>query len=150
MRHSSLIAVLLLASALTGCAMSGTTYTQAKQRAAAPAPGTARVYMYRESSMFGAGVQPSVFLDGVKVRNSVPGSFTAKDVAPGAHRITVETETEKTYDFTAKAQDEIYVREAPGFGYLIGRVHLEPVSAQEAAKEIADLHEMNIAPPAKK
>ena len=92
-------AVLLLAA----CATTGTKYRDAITSLPSVAGGKARVIMYRENNAFGFAMQPSVMLDGVKVRDSVPGSFTAIAVKPGAHVVSIDTEAARRYEFKAAA-----------------------------------------------
>ena len=131
--------VILLAVALSACATHGSLYRDTLARYAPVKDGEARLFVYRSSS-FGALIQPSVYLDGVKIGDAVPDSYIVRDIPVGAHQIKVTTEVEKTYDFTAQPKQTTYIRLAPSIGWVVGRIQIEPVSEQEAATEIADLH----------
>ncbi len=140
-RLCTVVFVALSGVALSACATSGPLYKDAKSGYTVLNKDTARLYVYRNVNVFGDAIQPSVLLDGQKIGDARPGGFMTKDIAPGKHMLNVSVETTKTYEFTAKPQEEIYVRLSPGMGWVAARVHIEPVSAQEAAPEIAELHQ---------
>jgi len=131
----------LLCATLSACATSGPAYKDAKPSFTPIAKNTARVYVYRNVNFFGDAIQPSVLLDNEKIGDARPGGFIMKDVPAGKHALSVAVETKKTYEFTAKPQEEIYIRLVPGVGWLAARIHIEAVPAQEAAAEIATLRQ---------
>ena len=139
MRVATKLALALIAVSLSACATSGPTYRDTLARYAPVREGEARLFLYRASSL-GMIFQPSVYLDGQKIGDAVPNSYFVRDIPIGAHHISVSTEVEKTYDFNAQSRSTTYVRLAPSIGFVAARIQLEPVSEQEAATEIADLH----------
>lgn len=96
-----------------------------------------RIFLYRTNSPFGAGVQPSVMLDNIEVGDAVPGGVFFCDVAPGPHVISVTTEVEKVANLDMAAGQVTYVRMEAGFGWLVGRIHLELVPPETGAAEAA-------------
>ena len=140
MRFLLPVAALLMLSA---CASSGPLYRDAVKGYPPIAKDSGRLYLYREARSFAAGIQPSVMVDGRKVRDSVPGSYTMLDLAPGDHVVSVSTEVEKSVNVKILSKQETYVREAPTVGILIWRVYVEPVSKETAQNELTELHEIN-------
>ena len=137
----SLFLSFAMVALLSGCGSDGVLYRDAKPGYAAIAQGQARLYIYRETSVFGTRVQPQILLDGAVIRTSVPGSYTKLDINPGSHVLSVANQTQKTYSFKADPKAELFVREAPGGGWLVGNVAFQPVAPLDAAKEMASLHE---------
>ena len=140
--------VTLLALSLTACATSGAVYRDSLSHYAPVKDGEARLFIYRASSL-GMIFQPSVYLDGQKVGNATPNSFFVRDIPVGPHHLSVSTEVEKTYDFNAAPRSTTYIRLAPSIGWVAARIQIEPVSEQEAAGEMADLHTQSKQPEAK-
>jgi len=143
MRILKLLSLVILASSLSACQTSGAIYSDVKSNVTPIPKNKARLFVYRENSPLGSAVQPSIFLDGVKIGSSVPNSFIMKDIDAGKHQLSIETEVEKKYDFVAEAKKEIYIRQAIGAGWLVGRIHIEPVSNQEGLAEISELHQQS-------
>lgn len=141
MHFSKLLSLILLAASLSACQTSGAIYSEIKPNLKSVPDNKARLFVYRETTPFGAAIHPSIYLDGIKIGDSVPSSFIMKDIDVGNHKLSIETEVEKKYDFVAKAKEEIYIRQAIGMGWLVGRIHIEPVSNEIGASEIATLHQ---------
>jgi hypothetical protein len=129
----ALAVTLLLAS---GCA-TGPSLEQLRASIPEAAPNRARVFLYRNSSPFGADVQPSVKFDNAVVSRAVPGGVFFCDVAPGHHVVSITTEVEKLATLDIAAGQVSYVKMEAGFGWLMGRIHLEVVSPEIGAGEAA-------------
>ncbi|MCE3005615.1 MAG: DUF2846 domain-containing protein [Rickettsiales bacterium] len=140
--------MLLALLGLSACAFSGNIYDESQQVSKPIPAGKARLFVYREWSLFGTGVRPSIFLDGKKIRRSVPNSFTMIDITPGNRVLTNVGEVEKRLDFTAVANQTIYVREEPMLG-IWGRIGFLLVDSATAQKEMKTLREQNFVPEAK-
>lgn len=97
-----------------------------------------RIYFYRNSSMFGAAIQPSITLNGTMVGDSKPGGFFFVDQAPGAQEVVTATEVEKKLTFTLEPGQTRYVRTSIGMGVLAGRVYPELVDATTGEKELQE------------
>ena len=143
MNFSKILSLILITVSLSACATSGAIYSDVTPTLKPIPNNKARLFVYRENTGMGAAIQPSIYLDGTKIGDSVPNSFIMKDIDTGKHQLSIETEVEKKYDFVAEAKKAIYIRQAVGMGWLVYRIHIEPVSAQEAANEIATLHQQS-------
>jgi hypothetical protein len=58
-----------------------------------------RVYFYRNSSMFGAAMQPALTLDGKEVGKSQPGGYFYVDTVSGSHEASASTEATNKVSF---------------------------------------------------
>jgi hypothetical protein len=123
---------------LAGCA-SGPKMAEVKSSMPTLAADQGRVFFYRSSSMFGAALQPSIYLNGKEVGSSKPGGFFYRDVPAGNYTVTTATEVEKQLTFTVAPKETKYVKTSVSFGVMVGRVNPELRPADEAEKEIAEL-----------
>jgi len=130
----------LAALLLSACAGSGPLHSELKSTYAPIPADQGRIFFYRNSSMFGAAIQPDVRLNGDVVGTSKPGGFFYKDVKAGNQTVSTTTEVERQLTFTLAAREVRYVRTSPSLGLLVGRVQAELVPTEEAERELASLH----------
>jgi hypothetical protein len=131
-------ALIGLAFALTGCA-SGVKFSEMSQSIKTVPADQGRVYFYRSASMFGAALQPNIYLDDAVVGASKPGGFFYVDLAPGPHKASTSTEVENRLTFVIDGGETKYVRTSPSFGVLVGHITPELVSPDEARPELQSL-----------
>jgi hypothetical protein len=132
----SLLAAAALAL-LSACA-SGPKYIEVEKTFPRLAADQGRIWFYRSGIMFGAGIQPSVMLNGVKVGESVPGGFFYVDRPAGNYEVLLSTEVERKVTFTLEPQQERYIRMTVSLGVIVYRVYPELVDPAEGRKEIID------------
>jgi hypothetical protein len=80
-----------------------------------------------------------VYLNGEPIGTAVPGAFYFLDRSPGDYKVSTTTEVEKQLTFALAAGEEKYVRLAPTFGIIVGRVVPELVDKEEGSSEIKEL-----------
>lgn len=136
MRHKH-VWIVIGCALLAGCA-SGPKYQEVQAGLSARPDDLARIYFYR-TQVFGAGVQPDIFLNGEKVGTCQPKGVFYKDVGPGKYEVGVETEVERKLTFVAAAGEERYVRCHISLGLLVGRGNVELVDPTDALGEIQGL-----------
>ncbi len=137
MKRSMLFAFAL--SLLAGCASGGMKHAELKPLLPTLGADEGRVYFIRKSSMFGAAVQPDIYLDGQKVGASKPGGFFYVDSKAGAHEASATTEAKRGLTFSLDPGETKYIRSFPTFGIVVGRVNFELVNTDEAEKELESL-----------
>ena len=115
-------AVAVLAILATACA-SGPKFDQVASGFPAIKAGEGRVYLYRSSSMMGAAVQPTIYVNGKAVGSSKPGGFFYTDVPAGPVEVSCGTEVEKKATFVIGDHETRYVKTSVGFGIMVGRVY---------------------------
>ena len=116
MRKLSVLLVLVLGA---GCA-SGPRYADIEDQIPPVPSGRGRIFVYRSGSMFGAAIQPSVFLNDEKVGSSVPGGFFFLDRSPGNFEVKCATETDHRVTFTLVAGEVVYVKTTMAMGLFVG------------------------------
>jgi hypothetical protein len=137
-RRAALVTMLAAAALFAGCA-TGPKYTEIAKSMTPPKAGEGRIYFFRSSSMLGAALQPEIRLNDVVFGSSKPGGFFFVDRPAGTYKGASSTETEKTLSFALAAGETKYVRTAPSFGVLVGRINLELEDPQKAQTEIETL-----------
>jgi hypothetical protein len=135
----SVLSMIALTAALTGCAASGPKHAEIAKTIPALSADQGRVFYYRSSSMLGAAIQPNINLDGKVVGESKPGGFFYVDAAAGSHETMVSTEATNKLSFVLDKGETKYVRTSISMGVFAGHVVPTLVSADEAKKEIGDL-----------
>ena len=127
-----LLAVALLAVA---CA-SGPKHSDVVQGMPGLKANEGRVFVYRDSSMFGAALQPTVYVNGKASGDSKPGGFFYVDLPAGPVEVTTGTEVDKKATFMLGAREVRYVKTSVGLGILVGRVYPELVDEKTGSEEI--------------
>lgn len=122
---------------LSACA-SGPKYTEVEKTFPRLAAGQGRIWFYRSGTMFGAGIQPDVLLNGAKVGDSVPGGFFYVDRPVGNYEVLLSTEVERKVTFTLEPRQERYIRMTVSLGVIVYRVYPELVDPAEGRREIID------------
>jgi hypothetical protein len=112
----------------------------AEMRASIPAlkPDQGRIYFYRSGSMLGAGIQPSINLNGTVVGDSKPGGFFFVDRVPGPMEVMTTTEVERKLTFTLAPGQTRYVKSVVGLGVIVYRVYPELVDNATGEKELEE------------
>lgn len=135
-------AALMMTSWLAGCASSGPTYQQMQSQISALPQGQGRIIIYRANSAFGAGIQPAIKIDGVKVGESVPNSFIYVDRPAGNYEISTSTEVKRSLSITLADQETKYVRTSVSMGFLVGHISPELVDQAKGEADIKTLHHL--------
>ena len=135
-----ILILILFAVLITGCVATGPKYKEVQSTIPAIESGKGRIYFYRSASMFGAGIQPTVNLNGKKVGDSKPGGFFYVDRATGDYEVVLSTEVDKKLTFQLDKGEEQYVRMTVGMGVIVGRVYPELVDKGKALEEMSGLN----------
>ena len=89
-----------------------------------PAPGYARIWLYRDYEPYQSLARPYVRLNGAIVAISEPGGSFYRDVAPGQYTLTVDSIGQDVNQFTTvavAAGQQVYLKiEVLGFWYYGG------------------------------
>jgi hypothetical protein len=142
------LAIVALVMVLAGCA-SGVKHKDMASSIPTLQGDQGRIYFFRPSGLIGAGIQPGVMLDGVRVGESQPGGFFYVDAKPGNHEVVTTSEVEKKLTFTLAKGETKYVKSSVGMGVLVYRIYPELVSADEGQKELSELSYTGTPAPAK-
>jgi hypothetical protein len=134
--RKTITAAILAATLASGCA-SGPTFNEAKSSFVATPQGQGRIFFYR-TTVAGAAVQPSIYLNGDVVGSAVPGGFFYVDRPAGKFEVSASTETENKLSFVVDPGQTRYVRLDMSIGLFVGHVVPRLVDDEQGAKEIQE------------
>jgi Protein of unknown function (DUF2846) len=124
--------------ALLGACASGPKYAEMKSKIPVVKSGEGRIYVFRDS-IFGAAIQPKVYLNGGEVGASKANGFFYVDRPAGEYKMANQTEVERSLTFVLEPGETKYVRSSISFGLIAGRANFELAPAAEAQKAIEGL-----------
>lgn len=133
--NKSILLVGLACVALAGCA-SGPDFKTYTSTLTQPKEGESRIWFYRPGKVFGAAVQPTVYLNGTPVGAAQPGCFFYADRPPGTYELQCTTEWADKAQLTVVENRVDYVRLSMLPGVFIGHVLPKVVPEEKALKEI--------------
>jgi hypothetical protein len=135
---SSLFAAALLA----GCASVKMESKEASDKAkqfAAPAPGMAGVYVYRDSFV-GKALKKDVWIDGKCIGESGPDTFFYTEATPGKHTISTESEfSPNDLAILLESGKHYFYRQFIKMGLVKGGSDLEVMSEEQGKAAVAKL-----------
>jgi hypothetical protein len=140
-RKSLILLTLVFSAYIAGCAtvpMANTTDDQLRKEFIPPSNGNAGLYIYRNST-FGGALRKSVYVDDQLLGESAPMTYLYKEVTPGEHKISTESEFSNN-DLTVKAESGMnyFVRQYMKFGVFVGGANLELVPIEEGKKGVLE------------
>ena len=131
----------LLALLLSGCASvpMGSIENDAKAKTfSAPSPGTAGLYIYRNSAV-GQALTKSLSIDGKSIGNSANKVYFYKEVPPGTHTIATESEfSDNTLEIAVEAGKLYFIRQYIKLGLFVGGANLEVVTEDVGKKDVLE------------
>jgi hypothetical protein len=100
-RTAQAVGALLLALVMIGLAPRAQALVEPypTARPASPAPGMARIWIFREYEPYESLATPYVRLNGAVIGVSQPGGVFYRDVAPGTYAVTVDSDGTDTNQF---------------------------------------------------
>ncbi len=126
---------------LSGCAsvpMASVDTDKAKKTFSAPAEGKSGLYVYRNSS-FGTALKKTVSLDGSVIGESAANTYFYKEVAPGTHVISTESEfSDNQISIDFKQGVNYFVHQYIKVGVFVGGAGVEAVSEEEGKKGVLE------------
>ncbi|MCC2675405.1 MAG: hypothetical protein K0R58_2352 [Ramlibacter sp.] len=134
-------AIALLASTaalVSGCA-TGPKFDQVQSSLPQLAPGTGRIFVYRQSTMVGAALAPEIRLNGQPVGHAGVGSFFYVDRPAGTYSISASGDTERSLSFALAPGEIKYIRMYVNMGLLAGNVAFELNAAAKGQADLASL-----------
>jgi hypothetical protein len=118
--------------------MASTDEDSARKEFASPPTDSAGLYIYRNSNLGGA-LKKSVYLNGELIGETAPMTYFYKNIKPGAHLISTESEfSENTIPLNAKGGQNYYVRQYMKMGVFVGGANLEVVPEEAGKKGVLE------------
>jgi hypothetical protein len=135
------LAALILAAAPVSVAWGHPSKTYATLHPSEPvlAADQSRIYLYRESSLFGGAMQPEIRINGEDSGGDTrSGDYFYVDRPAGTYEISTTTEKKESLSVTLTPGQSIYVRFNVSMGVFLGHVTPSLIDPQQAAEEIKD------------
>lgn len=147
LKKSITLIALLTSVYLTGCAsvpMDSADTDKAKKEFSLPAEGKSGLYIYRNSS-FGAALKKTISIDGEIIGESARNTYFYKEVEPGTHELSTESEfSDNKLTLEFKKGVNYFVQQYIKFGAFVGGAALKAVTEEEGKKGVL---ECNLAKP---
>lgn len=140
------IGTLLISTALflSGCAtvpMAEQAKSDELKKFNAPPADKSAIYVYRKNTILGAGLKKNIYIDDEFIGESAKGTFFYKQVAPGDHKISTESEfSENHLPLKTQGGKNYFIRQYIKLGVFVGGANLEEVSEEQAKKDMVDVY----------
>jgi len=129
---------------LAGCAsvpMAPKDQDAASKTFKAPSEKMAGVYIYRNSS-YGSALKKAIKIDETVLGQSAKYTFFHKEVAPGEHTLSTQSEFgENILKFTAEEGKNYYFRQYIKMGVFVGGSNFESVTEEVGKKGVLECSE---------
>jgi len=140
MRSSKILLLIFIALMfMSGCAtvpMAPAAMDAAKKSFKTPPSNKAGLYVYRNSN-FGAALKKDIFLDGVKIGESAPMTYFYRDILPGLHTVSTESEFGNNgLKLNAKGGKNYFIRQYIKMGVFVGGANLALMSEDKGKKGV--------------
>jgi Protein of unknown function (DUF2846) len=136
-----ILLALVLTVYLAGCAtvpMAPTADDQLRKQFAAPLEGHAGLYMYRNSN-FGSALTKVLYLDGQLVGATAPMTYFYREVSPGNHTLSTQSEFgNNDLIITTDPGKNYYVHQYIKMGVFVGGANLELVPEEDGKKGVLE------------
>ncbi len=124
------VLLFIFVSYLTGCAsvpMASIEDDLAKKQFSAPPPHLAGLYIYRNST-FGGALKKNILIDGKIIGESAPMTYFYKELEPGTHQLSTESEfSDNALTLSMKGGKNYFVKQYIKMGVFVGGADLIPV-----------------------
>jgi hypothetical protein len=139
MSRVALFAAIVVITATTGCATvpMATKEDSARMKAAAPAPGAALVYLFRNETM-GYAVHMDVTLDGRAWGQTVAKSYMVWELPPGRHRLLSQAENDSELALNVLPGGRYFVWQEVKMGIMSARSRLQEVPPADGQAGVND------------
>ncbi len=133
------VAVIISVSLLTGCAsvpMAPSEQDIALKAFSQPAADKAGLYVYR-NSFVGQALKKTVYIDGVLLGETANKTYFYKEITPGQHQISTESEfSDNAITFQAEGGKNYFAEQYIKMGVFVGGANLRMVSEQEGMEAV--------------
>jgi hypothetical protein len=141
LKKITLYSALLSISLMAGCA---SVKMESKERDSAlkeftqPTTDKAGLYIYR-NSFVGQALKKNIYVDGVMIGETANKVFFYKEVAPGEHKLSTESEfSDNAITFQAESGNNYFAEQYIKMGLFVGGANLKMVSKEEGMKNVRE------------
>jgi hypothetical protein len=141
LKNSLIILSLVFSSFLTGCAtvpLAPVEEDTARKTFSSPPLGITGLYIFRNSTLGGA-LKKSIYIDGELIGESAPMTYFYKEISPGEHNLSTESEfSNNDLIVTTEGGQNYFVRHYIKMGLFVGGANLEIVSEEEGMQGVLE------------
>ncbi|MCA8977789.1 MAG: DUF2846 domain-containing protein [Planctomycetes bacterium] len=106
-----------------------------------PPTDAAAVYIYRDTFV-GQALKKTLSIDGVVIGETANGVFFRREVGPGPHTLSTESEFgDNKLDFTAEIGRLYFFEQYIKMGVFVGGANLQAVSEEDGKAAVLGCHE---------
>lgn len=138
---STLAVMLVLFLLFTGCAkvqMAKKDQDVALKEFKNPADNKAGLYVYR-NSFVGQALKKNVYLDGVLLGETANKVYFYKEIEPGQHQLSTESEfSDNAISFYADAGNNYFAEQYIKMGVFVGGANVRMVTEEEGMKNVRE------------
>lgn len=131
----------LISIVITGCAsvpMASVQEDMAKKTFSEPAQNKAGLYVYR-NCFVGQALKKSLYLDNVFIGETANKVYFYKEVSPGNHQLSTESEfSNNSLNFHAEKGKNYFAEQYIKMGLFVGGANVRMVSEEEGKKNVLD------------
>ena len=132
------LAGLLLASGCASVPMASATQDAALKKFASPTADKAGLYVYR-NSFVGQALKKNVYVDGEYLGESANKVYFYKEVTPGQHNLSTESEfSDNAISFLAQGGNNYFAEQYIKMGVFVGGANVKMVSEAEGKKNVLE------------
>ncbi len=136
-----LCAAIISVFLVSGCAtvpLAPTEQDATAKKFSPPAADKAGLYVFR-NSFVGQALKKTVFLDGVVIGETANKTFFFKEVAPGSHKLSTESEfSDNVITFQAEGGKNYFAEQYIKMGVFVGGAGLRMVSEEEGKRKVLE------------
>lgn len=131
-----MLATIALASGCASVPMAPAAQDTALKTFAAPPEGKSGIYIYR-NSFVGQALKKDVYVDGALIGESANKTYFYKQVEPGEHTVSTESEfSDNAFKVTTESGLNYFIRQYIKMGVFVGGANLELVSEEEGKQGV--------------
>ena len=110
----------------------------ARKTFALPSEGMSGLYVYRNSN-FGAALKKAIYIDGQFIGESAPMTYFYKEVQPGKHIVSTQSEfSNNDLELDTKSNENYFLRNYIRMGVFIGGANLEIIPEEEGKEGVKE------------
>jgi hypothetical protein len=138
-RNAFLTALLIAASAISGCAsvpMASVEQDASLKTFANPPAGQSGIYIYR-NSFVGQALKKNIYIDGKLLGETANKTYFYTTVTPGSHQLSTESEfSDNALALQAEGGRNYFVEQIVKMGVFVGGAKMKLVSEQEGRDQV--------------
>lgn len=140
-KRTLILFILVISSYLAGCAsvpMAPVEIDNERKEFTLPPPDTSGLYIFRNSNL-GSALKKTVYVDGNIIGETAPMTYFYKDIKPGAHTLSTESEfSDNDFELETKGGQNYFVRQYIKLGLFVGGADFELVSEEEGKQGVLE------------